>query len=394
MLVIVCPGQGSQTPGFLAPWLELPGFRDRMRWLGAVAGIDLIKHGTESDAETIKDTAIAQPLIVASGLISLLGLFEHPADGFRTVAAGAGHSVGEITAAAAAGVISAEQAMVFVRERGRAMAEASAVTPTGMSAVLGGDEAEVLAAIERHGLTPANINGAGQIVAAGTLEQLEALKADAPAKARVIPLQVAGAFHTRHMAPAQDLLSQYARAMSTHDARARLLSNADGKVVHSGRDFLNRLVKQVSNPVRWDLCMETLVDLGVTGLIEVPPAGTLVGLAKRAMPGVETLALKSPDDLDAARRMLREHGTHAAGSSQSQSPTWRLVIAPSKGSVELEPVTIGDTVEPGAVVARISTLRDTYDVTAPHGGRVIEWLVEDGDPVSPGQPLLRLHPTS
>lgn len=311
VLVIVCPGQGSQTPGFLAPWLELPGFRDRMGWLGAVAGLDLVMHGTESDAETIKDTAIAQPLIVASGLVSLLGLFEHPSDGFSAVAAGAGHSVGEITAAAAAGVLSAEQAMVFVRERGRAMAEASAVTPTGMAAVLGGDEAEVLAAIERHGLTPANINGAGQIVAAGTLEQLEAFKADPPAKARVIPLQVAGAFHTEHMAPAQELLGGYARAISTHDARTQLLSNADGTVVHSGREFLDRLVAQVSNPVRWDLCMETLVDLGVTGLIELPPAGTLVGLAKRAMKGVETLALKTPDDLEAAQRMIREHGTPA-----------------------------------------------------------------------------------
>lgn len=311
VLVIVCPGQGSQTPGFLAPWLELPGFRDRMGWLGAVAGLDLVTHGTESDAETIKDTAIAQPLIVASGLVSLLGLFGHPSDGFNAVAAGAGHSVGEITAAAAAGVLSAEQAMVFVRERGRAMAEASAVTPTGMAAVLGGDEAEVLAAIERHGLTPANINGAGQIVAAGTLEQLEAFKADPPAKARVIPLQVAGAFHTEHMAPAQELLGGYARAISTHDARTQLLSNADGTVVHSGREFLDRLVAQVSNPVRWDLCMETLVDLGVTGLIELPPAGTLVGLAKRAMKGVETLALKTPDDLEAAQRMVREHGTPA-----------------------------------------------------------------------------------
>jgi [acyl-carrier-protein] S-malonyltransferase len=285
-----------------------------MSWLGAVAGIDLVTHGTESDAETIKDTAIAQPLIVASGLASLLGLFEHPSDGFRAVAAGAGHSVGEITAAAAAGVLTAEQAMVFVRERGRAMAEASAVTPTGMAAVLGGDEAEVLAAIERHGLTPANINGSGQIVAAGTLEQLEAFKADPPAKARVIPLQVAGAFHTEHMAPAQELLGGYARAISTHDAHTPLLSNADGMIVRSGREFLDRLVTQVSNPVRWDLCMETLVGLGVTGLIEIPPAGTLVGLAKRAMKGVETLALKSPDDLEAAQRMIREHGTPTEGS--------------------------------------------------------------------------------
>ena len=324
MLAIVCPGQGSQTPGFLAPWLELPGFRDRMSWLGAVAGIDLITHGTESDAETIKDTAIAQPLIVGSGLISLLALFEHPSDGFRAVGVGAGHSVGEITAAAAAGVISAEQAMVFVRERGRAMAEASAITPTGMAAVLGGDPDEVLATLERHGLTPANINGAGQVVAAGTLEQLEALKADPPTKARVIPLQVAGAFHTDHMRPAVDLLAGHARAMSTHDTRASLLSNADGHVVHSGREVLARLVKQVSSPVRWDLCMQAMLDLGVTGLIEIPPAGTLVGLAKRAMPGVETLALKTPDDVEAAHRMIREHGGASDEShdeSHDESPT-------------------------------------------------------------------------
>lgn len=394
MLAIVCPGQGSQTPGFLAPWLELPGFRDRMGWLGAVAGIDLIAHGCTSDAETIKDTAIAQPLIVGSGLISLLALFEHPADGFRVVAAGAGHSVGEITAASAAGVISAEQAMVFVRERGRAMAAASAVTPTGMSAVVGGDADDVLAAIERHGLTAANVNGAGQVVAAGTLEQLDALKGDAPAKARVIPLQVAGAFHTHHMAPAVDLLARHARAISTRDSRARLLSNADGQVVHSGRAVLGRLVKQVSNPVRWDLCMQTLTDLGVTGLIEIPPAGTLVGLAKRGMPGVETLALKAPDDLGEAHRMIREHSASNVASTQDHSPTWRLVIAPSKGAIETEAVRVGDMIEPGSVIARISTLRDTYDVTAPHGGQVIEWLVEDGDPVSPGQPLLRLHPIS
>ncbi len=394
MLAIVCPGQGSQTPGFLAPWLELPGFRDRMAWLGAVAGMDLIAHGTQSDAETIKDTAVAQPLIVGAGLISLLALFEHPADGFRTVGAGAGHSVGEITSAAAAGVISAEQAMVFVRERGRAMASASAVTPTGMSAVLGGDPDEVLATLEQLGLTPANVNGGGQVVAAGTLEQLDTLRSSPPAKARVVPLQVAGAFHTAHMGSAVDVLAGYARAMSTHDARARLISNADGKVVHSGREVLARLVRQVSNPVRWDLCMQTMVDLGVTGLIEIPPAGTLVGLAKRAMPGVETLALKTPEDVPAALRMIREHGTGGAGDTQSQSPTWRLVIAPSKGAVQLESIGVGDSIEPGSVVARITTLRDTYDVTAPHGGQVVEWLVEDGDPVSPGQPILRLHPIS
>jgi len=318
VLVIVCPGQGSQTPGFLAPWLELPGFRDRMTWLSTVAGIDLVRHGTESDAETIKDTAIAQPLIVGAGLLSLPALFEHPADGFRMVAAGAGHSVGEITAASAAGVISAEQAMVFVRERGRLMAEAAKVTPTGMSAVLGGDPDDVAATLLRHGLTAANNNCNGQVVAAGTLEQLAELKADAPAKTKVIPLAVAGAFHTEHMAPAVTELAAMARAISTHDARVPLVSNRDGTVVHSGREFLERLVTQVSNPVRWDLCMETFKDIGVTGLIEIPPAGALTNMAKRGLPGVEVLALKSPDQLSEAHRMIREH---AQPSQIAETPT-------------------------------------------------------------------------
>ena len=316
MLVIVCPGQGSQTPGFLAPWLDLPGFRDRMLWLSTVAGIDLVKHGTESDADTIRDTAIAQPLIVGAGLISLLALFDHPADGFRLVAGGAGHSVGEITAASAAGVITAEQAMVFVRERGRLMAEVSAVTETGMSAVMGGDSDDVTQVLRKHGLTAANNNGGGQIVAAGTMAQLAALSADPPVKARVTPLKVAGAFHTEHMASAVKELSTMARAISTHDSRSRLVSNRDGTIVHSGREVLERLVTQVSNPVRWDLCMETFKDFGVTGLIEIPPAGTLANLAKRGLPGVEVLALKTPEQLSEAHRMVREHA-----ETSTTSPT-------------------------------------------------------------------------
>jgi [acyl-carrier-protein] S-malonyltransferase len=362
-----------------------------MLWLSTVAGINLIKHGTESDAETIKDTAIAQPLIVGAGLISLLALFEHPADGFRLVAGGAGHSVGEITAACAAGVITAEQAMVFVRERGRLMAEAAKVTPTGMSAILGGNPEEVAEALLKCGLVAANNNGGGQVVAAGTLEQLAALLADPPAKARVIPLSVAGAFHTNHMAPAVIELAAMARAISTHDARLRLVSNRDGTVVHSGREFLTRMVTQVSNPVRWDLCLQTFKDFGVTGLIEIPPAGALANLAKRALPGVEILALKSPDQLSQAQRMIREH---AQPSQMADAPTWRLIIAPAKGIVSFTHSEPGSSVAPGSVIAAVSTLRDTFEVTAPHGGQVIEWLVEDGDPVSPGQPLLRLHPTA
>ena len=304
MLVIACPGQGAQTPGFLSPWLEVPGFADQLRWLSAVADLDLLHHGTTSDAETIRDTAVAQPLIVASGLAALSALFPQPPDPFTHVA---GHSVGEITAAVGAGVLSAEQAMVLVRERGRAMAAASAVVPTGMTAVVGGDPDEVTAALARHDLTPANVNGAGQVVAAGTLEQLAALDDDGPAKARLVRLQVAGAFHTAHMAPAVTVLDGYARAIATQDPRLALLSNADGSVVRDGRQVLARLVSQVSNPVRWDLCMQAMGELGVTGFIEIPPAGTLTGLVKRTLPGVECLALKTPDQLAAARELVARH---------------------------------------------------------------------------------------
>ena len=226
----------------------------------------------------------------------------------------AGHSVGEFTATALAGVMTGDDALSLVATRGRAMAEASAVTPTGMAAVLGGDADEVLATIERHGLTPANVNGAGQVVAAGTLEQIEAFRADPPAKARVIPLQVAGAFHTRHMASAVEALAAAAADLSPADPTLALLSNADGRAVTDGADVVARLVRQVSNPVRWDQCMATLVDLGVTGLLELAPAGTLVGLAKRAMPGVESVALKTPDDLDAARALVDAHADTATTS--------------------------------------------------------------------------------
>ena len=390
MLVVVAPGQGSQSPGFLTPWLEVPGVRDRLTWLSAVAGIDLVEHGTVSDADTIRDTAIAQPLIVGAGLVTLLSLFPHPAHAFARIGAGAGHSVGEITAAVGAGVLSAEQAMVFVRERGRGMAAAAAVTPTGMSAVLGGDPDTVVAKAAEHGLTAANMNGAGQIVVAGTLAQLEAFAADPPEGSRVRPLEVAGAFHTEHMAPAVSTLAGYARAITTHDPRIPLISNADGRIVHDGRDVLGRLVSQVSSPVRWDLCMESMRDIGVTAVIEIPPAGTLTGLIKRALPGVETLALKTPDDLPAAWRMINDHGR---SSGLDSHPTWRMIVAPAKGSFHRAADTeVGHDLAVGATVGHIQTLRETITVTAPHGGTVVEWLVEDGDPVGPGQPIIRLHP--
>ena len=390
MLAVVAPGQGSQTPGFLLPWLEVEGFADRLRWLSTVSGVDLLTHGTESDAETIRDTAVAQPLLVGAGLVSLLSLFPHPAEAYAKVAAGAGHSVGEVTASVGAGVLTAEQAMVFVRERGNAMAAASAVTATGMTAVLGGERDDVVAKAEAHGLTAANPNGAGQIVVAGPLEQLAAFAADPPEKARLRPLQVAGAFHTRHMAPAVAVLAQHARSIYVHSARLNLLSNADGTVVQSGREVLTRLVTQVSSPVRWDLCMQTMADLGITGLIELPPAGTLTGLAKRALPGVETLALNTPDDLPAAWDLIERHATP---TSLSDSPTWRLLVAPTKGVFRRDSIAeSGESVAVGAAVGSIVNLRDEQAVVALHAGTIVEWLVEDGDPVSPGQPIVRLHP--
>ncbi len=389
MLAIVCPGQGSQTPGFLAPWLELPGFHNRLEWLSVCAGTDLVAHGTESDAATIRDTAVAQPLLVGAGLLSLLALFDRPSQGFRQVSFGAGHSVGEITAAAAAGVVTAEQAIAFVGARGREMAKAAATAETGMSAVLGGSPAEVERTLADLGLTAANANGAGQVVAAGTTEQLAALAAAPPAKARVIPLPVAGAFHTHHMSPAVEQLGRHSSAISTHDARIPLISNADGAVVNQGRDVLGRIVRQVSNPVRWDLVMDTLVDLGITGLIEVPPAGTLVGLAKRAMPGVELLALKTPEDLVAAHRMIAEHGLPSATADAENDS---LVISPRRGTVRVTRPQVGSTVARGEQLASVISLHARHGIAAPESAQVLEWLVADGSEVAPGQPLARLDP--
>ncbi|MFE4859208.1 ACP S-malonyltransferase [Streptomyces sp. NPDC056670] len=304
MLVLVAPGQGAQTPGFLTPWLDLPGAADRLAAWSDAIGLDLVHYGTQADADAIRDTAVAQPLLVAAGLLSASAL------GDIAPGAVAGHSVGEITATAFAGVLSEEAALGFVRKRGLGMAEAAAVTPTGMAALLGGEPEHVLPHLEKLGLTPANVNGAGQIVAAGTAEQLAALEADKPEGVRrVVALKVAGAFHTHHMAPAVAALEEAATSLEIADPRFTYVSNADGKAVASGQEIVARLVNQVSNPVRWDLCMETFNELGATALVELCPGGTLTGLAKRAMPGVKTVALKTPADLDAARALIAEHAS-------------------------------------------------------------------------------------
>jgi [acyl-carrier-protein] S-malonyltransferase len=389
MLIITAPGQGAQTPGFLAPWLELPGVTERLGAASELAGCDLVRFGTTASADEIKDTAVAQPLLVAAAIVAAAALAE--ADAVAADAA-AGHSVGELGAGVIAGVLTADDALRLTGVRGRAMAAAAAIEPTGMTAVLGGDQDEVLAALARNGLTPANVNAAGQIVAAGTMAALEAFAADPPAGARLRPLPVAGAFHTQHMAPAAAALRDAAAGISAADPAMTLLSNADGTAVTTGKEWLERIIAQVAAPVRWDLCMRTMADLGVTALIELPPAGTLTGLARRALPGVAQLAVKTPEQLAAARELIAEHCV-AGHLSEPDSrgvghlPEWRLIVAATSGTFRSG----ADEGTLGTVVAR----GGERAVTAPwtlRPAEIIEWLVEDGDPVSEGQPLVRVQP--
>jgi [acyl-carrier-protein] S-malonyltransferase len=305
MLAIVCPGQGSQTPGFLEPWLELPGISETLHQWSEATGVDLVAHGTTSDEETIKDTAVAQPLIVAAGLLmaQTLNTDDLNPDSWVT----AGHSVGEITAAGLAGVLSPVDALAFVRVRAQGMAAASATEPTGMAAVLGGDQDEVIKYLEDMEITPANVNGGGQVVAAGSKQALEQLAQNPPEKTRVIELKVAGAFHTEYMRPAVADLEEFSPSLQANDPTVGLLSNRDGAVVESGQEFIQRLINQVTSPVRWDLCQETMLEQGVTGVIELLPGGTLTGIARRAMKGVKTLAIKAPEDLDKAQEFIAEH---------------------------------------------------------------------------------------
>jgi [acyl-carrier-protein] S-malonyltransferase len=299
VIIAVFPGQGSQSPGFLTPWLERDGARERLAAYSEWADVDLIAAGTEWDADRIRDTKIAQPLIVAASLLSWNALEQRDA-----VEGVAGHSVGEFAAAAAAGVLTEEDALRLVGLRGRAMAEAAAAADTGMSAVIGGDEASVVSRLHDLDLTPANYNGGGQLVAAGALDALQRLAAEPPTGTRVIPLQVAGAFHTRFMAPAVETLRSAASDVTASDPAVRVWTNRDGSPVSSGAAFRDLLIDQVASPVRWDLCMAAFAEAGVSGLVELSPAGTLTGLAKRALRGVPAVAVKTPDDLEAAAGLL------------------------------------------------------------------------------------------
>ncbi|MEJ3657552.1 ACP S-malonyltransferase [Actinomycetes bacterium KLBMP 9759] len=309
MIALLAPGQGSQKPGMLGPWLDGSphgtAAQESLEAWSSASGLDLRRLGTTADENEIKDTAVTQPLVVATSLIAaarLAATLDLPA-----AAPTAGHSVGELAAAAVAGVLTPDAAVELAAVRGKEMAAACAAEPTGMSAVLGGNTEDVLATLDKLGLDPANLNGAGQIVAAGPVSALEALAAEPPERTRVIPLAVAGAFHTRFMAPAEEALRTRTTDLTTADPERPLLSNADGTVVTSGAEVLRRLVAQVTLPVRWNACMTTLRELGVTAVIELPPAGALVGLVKRELKGTATLALKTPDDLDAAAALVSEH---------------------------------------------------------------------------------------
>ena len=301
MLAIIAPGQGSQTPGMLNSWIQNPSLKELLATWSHAINLDLLHLGTVADAEEIKDTANAQPLIVAASLLGAHAL------NIVQVSVTSGHSVGELAAAALSGAVSEVDALTLVRTRGLEMAKAAATSPSGMSAVLGGDRTEVLAAISALNLVAANDNGAGQIVAAGELDSLALLSQNPPAGARVRALAVAGAFHTQFMQPAVEPLRTLASTISTHPASVQVISNKDGQVITDGAQVLERIINQIASPVRWDLCMESLKSLGVTGVIELPPAGTLVGLLKRAAPEIETFALKSADDVNAAREFAGRH---------------------------------------------------------------------------------------
>jgi [acyl-carrier-protein] S-malonyltransferase len=367
----------------LAPWLELAGVAEQLAEFAELAQLDLARLGTTATAEEIVDTAVTQPLIVAAGLIAagqlnLAALPEHSV-------LSAGHSIGEVTAAAVAGVLTERQAIGFAARRGREMAAACELQPTGMAAALGGAESVVVPAILAAGLTPANRNGAGQIVAAGSVEAIEKLVANPPDGVRFRALKVAGAFHTEYMAPAERNLRAVADELTVADPRQILLSNADGTAVGNGRAMLSRLVAQVTRPVRWDLCQQTMRAVGVTGIIELTPAKTLTGIAKRELPEVRPVPIRTPDDLAAARQLLAE-------AAEPARPVPDQVTASASGIfTRLQGLAEGSTVRAGSRLGTVRTDHDEVAVVAPATGVLQQWLRNDGDVLgAAGLPVARM----
>jgi [acyl-carrier-protein] S-malonyltransferase len=365
----------------LIPWLELDGVAEQVATFSEIAQLDLTRLGTTAGAEEIKDTAVTQPLIVTVGLIAASQL------DFGDVVV-AGHSIGEVTAAALAGSLSPASAVAFAARRGSAMAAACAIAPTSMAAVLGGQEDEVLAAIAAAGLIAANRNCVGQVVAAGDTEAISKLIQNPPSGARVRALQVAGAFHTHYMESAEHKLREVAGEFTPDDPTKILLSNAEGTAVTDGRTVLERLVAQVTRPVRWDLCMNTLRAMEINATIELPPAGTLTGIVKRELPDAERLAIKTPDDLAAAQAMINNYPHHHQGDHM---PDVRVVNTPTKGIfTRAQGLDEGVSIVGGTQIGTIRTNRDEFAVVATASGVLAEWLKADGDIVGAGLPVARL----
>jgi [acyl-carrier-protein] S-malonyltransferase len=374
VVALLSPGQGAQSAGMLTPWLDLPSARDQLERWSVLAGVDLLAAGTTWTDEEIRDTAVAQPLLTAAALLSARALL-----GDAVPDAVCGHSIGELPALAVAGVLTDDETVGLAALRGRAMAAATRVAPTGMAAVLGGDADEVLAVAAALGLEVATVNVSGQVVLGGPAAALDDLAATPPAGARVRRLDVAGAFHTTAMRPAQRAFEAALGGLSPAAPRTTVVANRDGAVVTGGRDLLDRLGAQLTTAVRFDLCLDALSRLGVNGLIELAPGGTLTALAKRALPGVELVALRTPDDLPAARALLHHLGEHAPVD-------WQALPSPDNGVVD-PLIPAGSAVDAGAAVAVVSGRSGASTVVAPRDGTVTEWLVAAGDPVRTGQLL-------
>lgn len=383
MLAILAPGQGAQKQGFLTPWFSFTGVAADLARHSASAGIDLVAAGTTMSDTDIMDTSVAQPLIVAASLATAALLPPLPD---RTVFAG--HSVGEYAAAALAGAVTDDTALRLVAARGAAMAAASGSPASGMVAVLGGDVDDVLAAITESGCSIADRNATGQVVAAGPRDALDRLTTRPPARARLRPLAVAGAFHTDLMASARQAVADAVTKVAVSDPRFGLLSNSDGTLLSDGSETMRRLVSQVCAPVRWDLCMQTLATMGVTATIELAPAGTLTALIRRELPDVATVALRSPDDLAAAQELISDH---AAELTDIELP-WQLLVSPARGTVRRDDARPDGALAAGEVVVRIATRTEDLAVRAAQPGHLVEWMVRDGDPVGAGQPLARVSP--
>ena len=378
MLAVLCPGQGAQSPGFLTSWLSSYDVRPRFDELSESAGFDLFTAGTDPSYDVV-DTAVAQPLLVAAGVVTaeLLGELSP-----ETVLVG--HSIGELTAAAVAGALSASDAVRIAALRGAAMKSACAVADGGMTAVLGGDADEVQQAIEDAGCVAANVNAAGQVVAAGPRAALDRLAAAPPAGARLRALGVAGPFHTSWMAPAADDLDKAMASVHANSHHRGIVSNLDGAMLTSGNLLKQRIVGQLTAPVRFDLCLQTLRGLGVTAVVELAPGGVLAAIARRELPGVDIVAMRTPDDVEAARALV--HAQHPAG--EHLDTDWRVIVAPARGT--FHPVTHIDLTDTGRLGV-VSNRSGDVEVTTDSPSVVVEWLATDGDPVAAGQPLARVH---